>query len=474
MITWELYVRETAYLGAAALFMLSLKWLSSPKTARRAIFFSTIAMGLAVAPSFFDVAATRGGALVNNLVIIGAGIAVGTLVGLVSAYKVRMTAMPQMVGLYNGFGGAASLLVAAVEFVHKTGTGELNVSASVPVQLSILIGGVCFTGSMAAFGKLQELLPGKPIQFPGQHVLNLLLLVAGVGLGSALCVKPDAEWALPAFGALVGLSLLLGFLVVIPIGGADMPVVISLMNSYSGMAVTATGFVLKNNVLIIVGCLVGASGIILTQIMCKAMNRSLANVMFGGFGSAAAAGPAATGSKGPVKEAGVEEAAMILGQSQSMIVVPGYGMAVAQAQHAVRELASLLEKKGVAVRYAIHPVAGRMPGHMNVLLAEANVPYEQLFDLDQINDDFKQTDVVLVVGANDVVNPAAKNTPGSPIYGMPVFNCEQARSCIVLKRSMNPGFAGIDNELFVQPNTMMVFGDAKATLTRMAGAVKEA
>ncbi|MBI2899816.1 MAG: NAD(P)(+) transhydrogenase (Re/Si-specific) subunit beta [Planctomycetes bacterium] len=467
----EAYFSEGCYIAAACLFMLSLKWLGSPKTARRANFISMLAMALAVAPSLLPVSKTHGGALVNNLVIILGGMALGTTIGLVSATRVKMTAMPQMVGLYNGFGGAASLIVAAVEFVHKR--GELGAGEAVPIFLSVVIGGVCFTGSMAAFCKLQEWISGKPVLFAGQHIMNLVLLLGALGVAVGLCVVPAAGWSLWAFVGLVAIALLLGWLVVIPIGGADMPVVISLMNSYSGMAVTATGFVLRNNVLIVVGCLVGASGIILTRIMCRAMNRSLANVMFGGFGATVeAAGPA--GARGPVKEAGVDEAAMVLSEAQSVIVIPGYGMAVAQAQHAVRELAALLEKKGATVRYAIHPVAGRMPGHMNVLLAEANVPYDRLFDLDQINEDFKTTDVALVVGANDVVNPAARADKSSPIYGMPILNADQARSCMVLKRSMNPGFAGIDNELFVAQNTMMVFGDAKATLSKMAAALKEA
>ncbi len=466
---------ELSYFAAALLFMLSLKWLSSPKTARRANFISMFAMALAVWPSFLAIEGQSGVELAETLGIIAGGIVVGGAIGIVSATKVKMTAMPQMVGLYNGFGGAASLIVAAVEYLFKTEKGvAIPATDGVPVYLSILIGGVCFTGSMAAFAKLQELIRGKPVLFAGQHALNAALLLAALGGGAALCVKADASWSAPVFYGLIGVSLLLGWLVVIPIGGADMPVVISLMNSYSGMAVTATGFVLKNNVLIIVGSFVGASGIILTQIMCKAMNRSLANVVFGGFGATAGPAGGGGGAKGNVKEASVEEAATVMENAGSMIVVPGYGMAVAQAQHAVRELANLCEKKGVKVRYAIHPVAGRMPGHMNVLLAEANVPYDALFDLDQINDDFANTDVVLVVGANDVVNPAAKNTPGSPIYGMPVFNCDQSKSIIVLKRSMNPGFAGIENELFVHPNTMMVFGDAKQTLVKMAAALKSA
>jgi NAD(P) transhydrogenase subunit beta len=462
---------QSCYLVASLLFMLSLKWLGSPKTARRANFVSMTAMGLACLPplirAFTGQTASN---LVNNLVIIGGGVALGSAVGLVSAKKVKMTAMPQMVALYNGFGGGASLLVAMLEYLHER--SGLPVSASIPVHLSVLIGGVCLTGSVAAFAKLQELISGRPVLFGGQHALNAALVLGAVVIGVYLTIAPGS---LPVFLLLVALSLLLGWLVVIPIGGADMPVVISLMNSYSGMAVTATGFVLRNNVLIIVGSLVGASGIILTQIMCKAMNRSLANVMFGGFGAAAAGpGVAAGGSdKGVVKEASPEEAASVMANAQSMIVVPGYGMAVAQAQHAVRELADLLEKKGVQVKYAIHPVAGRMPGHMNVLLAEANVPYDKLFELEAINDEFSRTDVALVVGANDVVNPAAKNTPGSPIYGMPVLNVDQSKAVVVLKRSMNPGFAGIENELFVHPNTMMVFGDAKQTLGKLAQAVKD-
>jgi NAD(P) transhydrogenase subunit beta len=462
---------QSCYFAASILFMLSLKWLASPATARRANALSMIGMALAVLPPL--VAATTGqdaANLVNNLVIVGGGIALGSAIGLASAYRVKMTAMPQMVGIYNGFGGAASLLVAGLEYLFRR--QFMTVDASIPVHLSVLIGGVCFTGSMAAFAKLQGIVSGKPVLFAGQHALNLVLLLAAAGLGVVLTIEPGS---LPLFGALVAVALVLGWLVVIPIGGADMPVVISLMNSYSGMAVVTTGFVLKNNVLIIVGSLVGASGIILTQIMCKAMNRSLANVMFGGFGSdtAAAAGAGGGDARGTVKEASPEDAASILAASQSLIVVPGYGLAVAQAQHAVRELADLLQKKGVSVKYAIHPVAGRMPGHMNVLLAEANVPYDQLHDLDAINDEFARTDVALVVGANDVVNPAAKNTPGSPIYGMPILNVDQAKAVMVLKRSMNPGFAGIENELFVLPQTMMVFGDAKATLGKIAEEVKK-
>ena len=467
------YFAEVCWLASALLFMLSLKWLGSPKTARRANFISMLAMALAVLPPLlmvFNVFEVPLKYLINNAVIIGGGVMVGAGVGLFSAKTVKMTSMPQMVALYNGFGGGASLLVAILDYLAKR--EHLRVEDSIPVHLSIVIGGVCLTGSVAAFAKLQELISGKPVLFGGQHLLNAGLAVAALLVAVYLTIWPGG---LVPMLLIVLLALALGWLVVIPIGGADMPVVISLMNSYSGMAVTATGFVLQNSLLIIVGSLVGASGIILTQIMCKAMNRSLANVMFGGFGGGGTAAAAAggEGAKGNVKEAQPEEAASIMANAQSMIVVPGYGMAVAQAQHAVRELAELLQKKGVTVKYAIHPVAGRMPGHMNVLLAEANVPYDALFELDAINDEFARTDVSLVVGANDVVNPAAKSSPSSPIYGMPVLNVEQSKAVIVLKRSMNPGFAGIDNDLFVQPNTMMVFGDAKATLGKIAQAVKE-
>ncbi len=460
---------QACYLAASLLFIASLRWLASPKTARRANFLSMTAMFLAVLPSLARAFAEQAsGNLVNNLVIIGVGIALGSAIGLTSAFKVKMTAMPQMVGLYNGLGGAASLLVALLEYLFRR--ERMTLDASIPVHLSVLIGGVCFTGSIAAFAKLQELIPGKPVLFRGQHVLNLALLAAAAAAAVILTAVPGS---LPLFLGLVATVLVLGWMVVIPIGGADMPVVISLMNSYSGMAVVATGFVLKNNVLIIVGSLVGASGLILTRIMCKAMNRSLANVMFGGFGSAPAAAAASGSPKGTVKEAAPEEAASILASSQSLIVVPGYGMAVAQAQHALRELAGLLEKRGTSIKYAVHPVAGRMPGHMNVLLAEAGVSYEQIFDIDAINDEFQRTDVALVVGANDVVNPAARSNPSSPIHGMPILNADAARACLVLKRSMNPGFAGIENDLFLQPNTMMVFGDAKQTLARISTALKE-
>jgi NAD(P) transhydrogenase subunit beta len=381
--------------------------------------------------------------------------------------------MPQMVAILNGFGGGASMFVAMAAFFRafygKEGFGGEDPVQQVAILLATMIGGVTVSGSVIAFLKLQELMSGKPILLPGRHALNGLLFLGAVAIGVYLI-----GWSpmMVLYLVLAGIAVILGITLVVAIGGADMPVVISLLNSYSGVAVAITGFVLKENVLIIVGSMVGASGIILTKIMCKAMNRSLANVIFGGFGAVAEA-PSGDGPQGNVKEASVDEAAMVLADAQSVIVVPGYGMAVAQAQHAIRDLAGLLQKQGATVKYAIHPVAGRMPGHMNVLLAEANIPYDQLFDLDQINGEFSQTDVVLVVGANDVVNPAAKTNEKSPIYGMPVFNVEEARSCMVLKRSLNVGFAGIQNQLFFEDNTMMVFGDAKKTLTGMASAMKE-
>lgn len=454
------------YLAVAVVFAVGLKALSKVRTARPGNLFSLGGMLVGILLTL----GLYGGWRIPRVLI---ALAIGTAIGIVWAEKVPMTAMPQMVALFNGFGGAASSLVALCEYV-KSGR-EVTPGALAAILASTLIGNVTFSGSVLAFAKLQwEKRLGRPILFRGQHLLNALLLAASAVAAIWIFRSGDlSARAHPAsFGLIHLLTLALGVLIVIPIGGADMPVVICLLNSYSGMAVAATGFVLRNDFLIIAGNLVGASGIILAAIMCKAMNRSLANVLFGGFG---AVSPSAAGAevKGTVKEASPEEAAEILANAQSVIICPGYGMAAAQAQHAVRELAELLEKNGATVKYAIHPVAGRMPGHMNVLLAEAQVPYDKLYEMDAINDEFSHTDVALVVGANDVVNPAAKNTPGSPIYGMPVLNADQARSVLVLKRSMKPGFAGIDNELFVRPNTMMVFGDARQTLQRISAAVKD-
>ena len=453
---------EILYMLAASLFIMGLIKLSSPATARNGNRLAMLGMLVAVIATLLVTG------IVNLPMLVG-GLALGTVIGAIAAKKIEMTAMPQMVAIFNGLGGGASAFVATSEYYRQAPNLEPFLMSTIGV--SILIGTVTFSGSMIAFAKLQELMTGQPILFTGQHFLNALLVIATVALVVYLVIAPQMAIA---FLILIGVSLVLGILVVIPIGGADMPVIVALLNSYSGIAVAATGFVLSNNALIITGSLVGASGLILTKIMCKGMNRSLANVMFGGFGATitatAGGGPALTGS---VKEFSIEDAITVLENAQTLIVVPGYGMAAAQAQHAVRELADLLDEKGCQVRFAIHPVAGRMPGHMNVLLAEADVPYDLLLAMEDINDDFSKTDVALVIGANDVVNPAAKNNPSSPIYGMPVLNVELARNVMVLKRSMNPGFAGIDNELFLGDNTMMIFGNAKTTIQKMVTGLKE-
>jgi NAD(P) transhydrogenase subunit beta len=381
-----------------------------------------------------------------------------------------MTAMPQMVALLNGLGGGASLLVGSAEFLKANLAGQaLPLNVDITIQLSLLIGAVTLSGSLIAFAKLQELMSGRAITYPGQKVVNGALFLGLLGLMAyQVTTVEGVTWALYT---VVGLALVLGVLLVIPIGGADMPVVISLLNSYSGIAAGMTGFVIENDVLIIAGALVGSSGIILSNIMCRAMNRSLTNVLFGAFGAVTAKSTrSATGLT--VRTINTEDAAMQLAYAQRVIIVPGYGMAVAQAQHTVRELADAIEKQGGEVTYAIHPVAGRMPGHMNVLLAEANIPYDKLKDMEEINGEFATTDIAVVVGANDVVNPAARNDPGSPIFGMPILNVDQARSIIVLKRSMNTGFAGIENELFYDPKTSMLFGDAKKSLTSLVQEVK--
>ncbi|MBZ0160080.1 MAG: NAD(P)(+) transhydrogenase (Re/Si-specific) subunit beta [bacterium] len=451
---------EVLYLAATVLFIVGLKMMSGVPTAKTGNLLSAVGMGLAILATLM-----RGGEFTWTQII--AGIVVGSVIGVVSATKVQMTAMPQMVALFNGVGGGASQLVAIAE-LYRSGS-ELPLIALIAVQLSVFVGALTFSGSVVAFAKLQELMPGRPILFTGQHWINVLLLLGAILLGGWVTVDPGA-WGPFILLNLVG--LVLGILVVIPIGGADMPVVISLLNSYSGVAGATTGFVLFNNALIITGSLVGASGIILTNIMCKGMNRSLTNVLFGGFGAVSTAGSTTISATGAVSEGTIDDAVTVLQNAQQVIIVPGYGMAVSQAQHALREVGDLLSSDGATVKYAIHPVAGRMPGHMNVLLAEANVSYDQICDLEDINDEFSKTDAVIVVGANDVVNPGAKTNPSSPIYGMPILNVDEARTVIVLKRSMSPGFAGIDNELFVLPNTMMVFGDAKQTLTKMVQGLK--
>lgn len=457
---------QLSYLVASVLFILGLKKLGSPATARQGNLMGAIGMLIAVVATLLDQA-------VLNYEMIFAGIAIGSALGAVMAYKVEMTAMPQMVGLLNGFGGAASALVAIGEFWRlMSGTATIPIEDTITIILSVLIGGVTLTGSLLAFAKLQEMVPGAPITFPMQQPINLGLVLLFFA-GSAFLIADPKDSTV--FLIISAISLILGFLFVLPIGGADTPVVISLLNSFSGLAASAAGFVLMNNILIVSGALVGASGIILTEIMCRAMNRTLTNVLFSAFGSSGPAATAtATGNQDKtVKSIDPEEGAMMLGYAKSVVIVPGYGMAVAQAQHAVRELSDQLEKMGVEVKYAIHPVAGRMPGHMNVLLAEANVPYTQLYDMDDINAEFDRTDVALVIGANDVVNPAARHDASSPIYGMPILEVDKAHHTIVIKRGMSAGFSGVENELFFQNKTMMLFGSARDMVAQLVTGVKE-
>lgn len=457
---------QLSYLIAASLFIVGLKKLGSPATARQGNLMGAVGMLLAIVATLLDRS-------ILNYEMIFVGILIGSALGAIMAQRVEMTAMPQMVGLLNGFGGAASALVAVGEFWKVLDSGVLPpLDETITIILSILIGGVTFTGSLLAFAKLQELVPGAPITFPAQQPVNLALLIGFLACSAYLVVDPHNT---TIFLALVALSLVLGVLFVLPIGGADTPVVISLLNSFSGLAASAAGFVLANNMLIIAGALVGASGIILTEIMCRAMNRTLTNVLFSAFGSKQTVGVDDTSSSQDkaVRSIDPEEGAMMLGYAKSVVIVPGYGMAVAQAQHSVRELADQLERLGVDVKYAIHPVAGRMPGHMNVLLAEANVPYTQLYDMDDINPEFDRTDVALVIGANDVVNPAARHNQTSPIYGMPILEVDRAHHTIVIKRGMNAGFSGVENELFYENKTVMLFGSARDVVTKLVAGVKE-
>ena len=456
---------QFAYLVASVLFILGLRNLSSPRTATLGNQMAAVGMLIAIVATL----------LVQGVVdypIVIAGIVVGSLIGAFAAIRIQMTDMPQMVALLNGFGGAASVLVAGAEVSSRISAGDIP-EGIVPAAIvaSVLIGGLTLTGSLIAFAKLQELMRGAPIQYPAQQYINGLIALATLVVCVLLGMDP---LNLEMLALLTGLALLLGILLVIPIGGADMPVVIALLNSYSGLAACATGFVLDNSALVISGSLVGASGLILTKIMCDAMNRSLANVLFGAFGAQVeGAAPGAEGvDQGTVTAYTPLDAAVIFSNARSVIVVPGYGMAVAQAQHAVRELTDTLVENGIEVNFAIHPVAGRMPGHMSVLLAEADVPYERLVEMDEINPQFPETDVALVIGANDVVNPAAREDETSPIYGMPVLEVDRARHVFVIKRSMNPGFAGIQNPLFFKENTMMIFGDAKKVVIELNDAVK--
>jgi NAD(P) transhydrogenase subunit beta len=458
------WLTQLLYLVAAVLFIVGLKRLNHPATARQGNLISGYGMLVAIAVTLLDLG------VVNYAVII-AGVVVGTALGLVAALSVPMTSMPQMVALLNGFGGGASMVVGGAEFLrlYQVGT-DIPTPTGTVMQLSLIIGAVTLSGSLIAFAKLQELMTGRPITYPGQQFVNGILFLAMIGM-AGWQISTTVPLLEPFYGVSI-LALALGVLLVIPIGGADMPVVISLLNSYSGVAAAMTGFVINNEVLIIAGALVGSAGIILSQLMCKAMNRSLANVLFGAFGAVVTAGKKSAEGL-TAKSITAEDFAVQLAYAQKVIVVPGYGMAVAQAQHQVRELADLIEKRGGAVKYAIHPVAGRMPGHMNVLLAEANIPYDKLYDMDDINDEFDEADVCLVIGANDVVNPAARTDASSPIFGMPILNADHAKMCVVFKRSMAAGFAGIENELFYGDKTWMLFGDAKASLSKLIGEVKQ-
>ncbi len=452
-----------AYLVSAILFILGLKGLTHPATARRGNFYAMFGMLIAIT-------ATLLGREVQSYGFIVAGIAGGAVIGTIVALRIQMTAMPQLVAALHSFVGLAAVLVGIGTFLHHRNGGLLNAVLMGEISAGVVIGAITFTGSIIAFGKLQGLLSGAPVKFMGQHLLNALLALAAVGLAVHFAMT----------GSLLSLLLMsllafaLGVTLIIPIGGADMPVIISMLNSYSGWAAAATGFTLHNDLLIIVGALVGCSGAILSFIMCKAMNRSILNVIFGGFGSSGGTGDSAgaqAAEKG-VKSAAVEDAVYWMEDAGKVIIVPGYGMAVAQAQHSLKELMELLEARGVEVKFAIHPVAGRMPGHMNVLLAEADIPYDRVLEMDEINPEFPSTDVVLVVGANDVVNPAAKEDKTSPIYGMPILEAGRARQVYFLKRSMRPGYSGVDNLLFYQDNTSLVFGDAKDTIDGMNNALK--
>ncbi len=471
---------QLAYLVSAVLFISGLKRLSHPDTARGGNRLAAIGMLLAI------VATLIGEQILTWQWIIG-GLLIGTVIGGFMARFVKMTAMPQMVGLFNGLGGLASGLVAAAEYLRYSmgvaGTADVPVDASISIMLGTLIGAVTFSGSLIAFGKLQGVVTEKAVRFPGQQFLNASLFLGILAVMAYLVVvTPDAIMASDTgtvnivYYALWGGAMLLGVLLVIPIGGADMPVVVSLLNSYSGLAASAAGFVLNNNVLIISGALVGASGLILTRIMCKAMNRSLANVIFGSFGQAAGGKALVKGEKrtmADVNDVKADDVAMLLAYAKQVVIVPGYGLAVAQAQHKLRELCDNLESRGVNVKYVVHPVAGRMPGHMNVLLAEANVPYNQLYEPEDVNPDIANVDACLVVGANDVVNPAARDEPASDLYGMPIIEVDRAKHTVVMKRSLNPGFAGVDNELFYLRNTMMLFGDAADSIGRILEEVKQ-
>ena len=454
-----------AYLVSATLFILGLKGLTHPASARRGNYYAMLGMLLAIVATVLTPA-------VRSYDFIIAGVVLGATIGTLIALKIRMTAMPQLVAALHSFVGLTAVLVAVGTYLTHSREGTLNTVLMAELFIGTFIGAITFTGSLVAFGKLQGIITGKPLVFRGQHILNLLMALLMIGLGIQFLLHNQFD----ALLAVIALALALGILLIVPIGGADMPVVVSMLNSYSGWAAAATGFTLGNNLLIITGALVGFSGAILSYIMSKAMNRSIASIVLGGFGGGegtTGAGPGADNTKG-VKTAAVEDAVFLMANASKVIIVPGYGMAVAQAQHALKELADILENKGVTVHFAIHPVAGRMPGHMNVLLAEADVPYDHVFEMEDINPEFTTADVALVVGANDVTNPAAKSDKASPIYGMPILDVYKARQIFFIKRSMNPGYSGVENQLFYQDNCSLVFGDAKKVCEKMVVELKAA
>jgi len=470
-------------IGVAVLFILGIKFLSSPKTARMGNLVAAVGMFIGLI-----ILCNREGSNVwshgwsFNYTLIVIGTVIGLIIGAIGAYSVKMTSMPQMVALFNGLGGGAAALVASLEFIKNAHSPEVagvalpvvqetSVAFTIPMLFATLIGSLSFSGSIIAYLKLEGKFE-KPMTFPGQNILNGLIGIVILGLAGYLTFHATGGNAITAFIVMAGLALFFGIAMVMPIGGADMPVVISLLNSFTGLAVAADGFAINNTAMIVAGTLVGSSGTLLTLLMCKAMNRPVTNVLFGAFGSGGATAAAAGGPAGTVKPIQADEVALLLAYAQRVVVVPGYGMAVAQAQHSVRELTEELGKRGVEVQFAIHPVAGRMPGHMNVLLAEANVPYDQLIEMEQINPSMDRVDVCLVIGANDVVNPAAHEDKSSPIYGMPIIDADHCKTCIVMKRSMAAGFAGIENALFYKDNTRMLFGDAKASLNGLVAAVK--
>lgn len=466
----ELNILTLCYLIGSVTFILGLKMLSNPATARKGNLIAAAGMIIAILGTIFLY--EENGQNLGNYGWIFGGIAIGTVIGFLSAKKVKMTAMPEMVSMFNGMGGACAMLISIVEFnhlVHAYPSSELPVGTVLIILLGLIIGSVSFAGSMIAWGKLNGKV--KDFSFTGQHIFNIILLLVIVGLAVYLVGWPSDN-ANIIFYAILALSLLYGVFFVFPIGGADMPVVISLLNSFTGVAAACGGFLYDNKVMLTGGILVGAAGTLLTMLMCKAMNRSLTNVLIGSFGGGNKAGPAGNKEQGSYKEISLSDAAVVMSYASRVYIVPGYGLAVAQAQHACHELEKLLEAKGVDVKYAIHPVAGRMPGHMNVLLAEADVSYEKLLEMEQANDEFPNTDVVLILGANDVVNPAAKTDPSSPIYGMPILDVELAKNVVVNKRSMKPGYAGIENDLFFQPKTSMLFGDAKKVLQDLIAEIK--